>query len=183
MYPLIKRLYYYVLNKKRDRFMKGLITRGLRLGHNVSIMQGCFLDPPHCFLISIGDNTTLAPGVRLIAHDASTKKKLGYTKIGLIEIGNDCFIGDSTIILPGVKIGAKSIVGAGSVVTKNIPAGSVAAGNPCRNICSSEGFFQRSQKKIDDRKAPHSEVQQSFLTPEQKQEVIEFLKKSDGYIR
>jgi maltose O-acetyltransferase len=183
MYSIIRRIYYYVLNQKRNRFMQGLINHGLQLGHNVSILQGCFLDPPHCFLISIGDNCTLAPGVRLIAHDASTKRKLGYTKIGRIEIGRDCFIGDSTIILPGVRIGPESVIGAGSVVTENIPSGSVAAGNPCKVICSSESFFQRAEKNINDRKAPYSELPHSMLTPDQKQEVIGFLEKSAGYIR
>ena len=108
------------------------MSKGLKLGKGVEIIDTFFFDPSHCYLISIGDNCTICPGVRLIAHDASTKKFLGYTKLGKIDIKENCFIGDSTIILPGVTIGPNSIIGAGSVVTKNIPPNVVAAGNPAR---------------------------------------------------
>lgn len=115
------------------------------LGRNVSIVaiHTCLLDPSHCFLISIGDNCTLAPGVRLIAHDASTKQFLGYTKIGKIMIGENCFIGDSVTILPCVTIGSRSIIGAGSVVTKDIPSGMVAVGNPARILCTVDEYLNK----------------------------------------
>jgi maltose O-acetyltransferase len=51
-----------------------------------------------------------------------------------IEIGSDCWIGGGAIILPGVKIGDRTVIGAGSVVTRDVPGGVVAAGNPCRVI-------------------------------------------------
>jgi maltose O-acetyltransferase len=84
--------------------------------------------------------------VRLIAHDASTYGFLGYTKIGKIKIGRDCFIGDSVIVLPSVTIGPGSIVGAGSVVTKNIPPGMVAAGNPAKIVCSVDDYLTKIKK-------------------------------------
>jgi maltose O-acetyltransferase len=79
----------------------------------------------------------------LIAHDASTKRFLGYTKIGRIDIKENCFIGDSAIILHGVTIGPNSVIGAGSVVTRDIPANTVAAGNPAKVISTLDEYISR----------------------------------------
>ena len=122
-----------IVDRLRGRTsLETLVNRGLVLGTDVSIMPGCILDPAHCFLISIGDRVTLAPNVHVLAHDASTKRLMGYTKIGTVEIERDVFVGAGSIILPGVKIGEQTIIGAGSIVTKDIPPYSVAVGNPCK---------------------------------------------------
>ena len=65
---------------------KKLIKRGLKVGGNFNRQQGCFIDPTHCWLIEIGNNVTMSIRVVLMAHDASTKNSLGYTKIGKIKI-------------------------------------------------------------------------------------------------
>ena len=90
MFCFFRKIYYFLENKKFKKYLQGLVDSGMQLGNNVGICQGCFLDPSHCFLISIGDDTTLAPNVRLIAHDASMKRKTNYTKIGRIRIGCNC---------------------------------------------------------------------------------------------
>jgi len=112
IYSDIKKIYYLLQSKKRQNYINRLIANGLSLGRNVDIIDNFFFDPSHCFLISIGDNCTICPNVRLIAHDASTKKILGYTKIGEIDIKENCFTGDSAIVLPNVTIGPNSIIGA-----------------------------------------------------------------------
>lgn len=86
---------------------------GLQIGQNVFINSGTFIDPSHCFLISIGNNVTISSKVHILAHDASTKRHLGYTKIGRVVIGDNCFIGACTMILPGTIIGENSIIGGG----------------------------------------------------------------------
>lgn len=155
IYSSLVKIYYFVLQKKKERYLYRLVKNGLVLGENVDIIDTFFFDPSHCFLISIGDNCTICPGVRLIAHDASTKKFLGYTKLGKIIIKENCFIGDSTLILPGVTVGPNSIIGAGSVVTKDVPPNTVSVGNPVRNICSVDEYIAKMQsisshKKIFD---------------------------------
>jgi maltose O-acetyltransferase len=119
------------------------INRGMKIGKNFHRLQNCSFDISHCWLISIGDNVTCAPGVRLIAHDASTNIPLGYVKIGLIEVGNNVFIGAGTIVLCNVKIGNNVVIGAGSVVTKDIPSDSVVAGSPAKIICSYSSFVEK----------------------------------------
>src|SRR5699024_10625016 len=72
------------------------------------------------FLVTIGDNVTLS-GTTVLAHDGSTKKILGYSKVGNVVIGNNVFVGYGSIILPNVTIGDNVIVGAGTIVSKDIP--------------------------------------------------------------
>lgn len=106
-----------------------LKRNGLIIGKNFSMMQGCIIDDSHCWMISIGDNVTLAPNVHVLAHDASTKPIVGYTRIARTSIGNNVFVGAGSIILPGVTIGDNVVIGAGSIVSKNIPDGVVVCGN------------------------------------------------------
>ena len=125
-----------------------LIKLGLTVGKNFNRQEKTLIDQSHCWLITIGDNVTLAPRVHILAHDASTKKLLGHTRIGLVDIGNNVFVGASTTILPGVKIGDNVVIGAGSVVSKDIPSGSVAAGNPAKVICTYDEFVSRKSSEL-----------------------------------
>lgn len=111
-----------------------LVEKGMKLGKNSDFGDNCMVDQTFCWLIEIGDNVTISNNVSFIAHDASLQYVIGYTKLGRIIIEDNCFIGARSIILPNVKIGKGSIVGAGSLVNKNIPAGEVWAGNPARKI-------------------------------------------------
>ena len=84
--------------------------------------------------VVIGDYTLFAPNVQVYtaAHpmNARARRTLEYARP--IRIGSDVWVGGGAIILPGVTIGDRSVIGAGSVVTRDIPAGVVAVGNPCR---------------------------------------------------
>lgn len=117
-----------------------LIKRGLKVGRDFNRQQGCFIDPTHCYLIEIGNDVTLSIHVTLMAHDASSKKLLGYTKIGHIYIGDHVFIGANATVLPNVKIGNNAIIGAGSLVTHDVPANTVVAGVPAKVICSTAEY-------------------------------------------
>jgi len=140
---ILSSLYNHIVKKRRQTYLERLIRNGFTLGKNVGIIDNFFFDPSHCFLISIGDNCTICPNVRLIAHDASTKKILGYTKIGEIDIKENCFTGDSAIVLPNVTIGPNSIIGAGAIVTKYILTNSIASGNPARVISSVKEYINK----------------------------------------
>lgn len=124
-----------------------LLRRGLVVGENFTRMSGVIIDPSHCWHIVIGDNVTLAPNVHILAHDASTKLFLNHTRVCNVKIGNNVFIGASSIILPGVTIGDNVVVGAGSIVTKDIPSNSVVAGNPAQVINSLENFLNKKKNE------------------------------------
>ena len=97
--------------------------------------------------IVIGDNVTMASGVFILTHDASTNMHLGFTKKAPVKIGNDVFIGANTLILPGVTIGNRVIIGAGSIVTKDIPDNCVYAGNPAKKIKDIDEYLHKYKEK------------------------------------
>ena len=95
-----------------------------------------------------GADSSSISSSRLLTHDASTKKFIGYTKIGRIIIGDNVFIGSGSIILPGVTIGNNVIIGAGSVIRTDIPDNSVVTGNPATIICSTSEYMDRNKAKL-----------------------------------
>lgn len=125
-----------------------LISMGMKVGKNFGRLHGVILDPSHCWLIEIGDNVTMAPRVHVLAHDASTKQFLGYTKLGRVTIGDNVFIGAESVILPGVTIGNNVIIGANSTVTKDIPDNVVVAGTPARVICTLEEYLNKEKEDM-----------------------------------
>lgn len=140
-----------------EQDIRKLIKMGLKIGKGVHIGGGTIIDPDHCWLITIGDYCTFAPRVHIIAHDASTKKHLNYTKIGRVTIGNRTFIGAGTIILPGVTIGDNVIIGAGSVVTRDINDNCLAMGNPAVVVDSSINYIERHRQNMKVRPVYSSE--------------------------
>lgn len=158
------------------------IENGLKLGANANIQGECIIDPGHCWLIEIGNNVTLAPRVHILAHDASTKNELGYTRIGKVRIGDNVFIGAGSVILPNVKIGNRVVIGAGSVVTQSIPENSVAVGNPARVIKSYDAYMQENKERMEHLPLFDSSYIIGTITPEKKQEMKELLSSQAGYI-
>lgn len=129
--------------------MEYCYAHGFRAGKNFHYNSGFPIDANWPWLISVGDDVTLATGVKLLAHDASTARCGAHTKIGIVKVGSNVFIGANSIVLCNTRIGDNVIIGAGSVVTKDIPSNSVYAGNPARFICS---FDEYKEKHINVRK-------------------------------
>jgi len=110
-------------------------------GYNIKAGKGVFFNF-NCTLldlatIEIGEKTLLGPNVQIYTamHPTNAEKRATHLEKGKpIFIGNNVWIGGNVTICPGVKIGNKSIIGAGSVVIKDIPANVMAAGNPCKVI-------------------------------------------------
>ena len=87
--------------------------------------------------VKIGDNCMLAPNVAIYTagHPLHPDtRNSGYEYGKEVTIGDNCWIGGNSVICPGVHIGNDVVIGAGSVVTRDIPDGSIAAGSPCRVI-------------------------------------------------
>jgi len=115
---------------------------GVRVGEGCRIYTTQWGSEP--FLIHIGDRVTVTSGVKFLTHDGATwlvrdgdGRRQRY---GAIRVGDDVFIGVNTIILPGVTIGSRVVVGAGSVVTADIASGSVAVGCPARVVGSFDAY-------------------------------------------
>lgn len=137
-----------ILAKMRgEQDIEKLKKRGLKVGSNCHL-GGSVIDPSHCFHVTIGDNVTFGPRVHILAHDASTKVFLGYTRVANVHIGSNVFIGAYSMVLPGVTIGDNVIVGAGSIVTHDIPSGSVAMGSPARVVKSMETYLEEKKAEM-----------------------------------
>lgn len=142
---IIKELLYRI---RGEYTTEKLISMGMTVGKNFGRLNSVILDPAHCWLITIGDNVTMAPRVHILCHDASTKQFLGYTKIGRVDIGSNVFIGAESVVLPGVTIGSNVIIGANSTVTHDIPDGMVAVGSPARVICTLEEYLNKERSRM-----------------------------------
>jgi acetyltransferase-like isoleucine patch superfamily enzyme len=118
---------------------------GVRVGEGCRIYSRNFGSEP--WLIEIGDRVTITSGVNIITHDGSgwairdeAGRRFRYARV---RIGSDVFIGVGSILLPGVSTGDRVVMGAGSVVTKSVPSGTVATGNPARLVGSYDDFEAR----------------------------------------
>lgn len=178
---ILKELLYRI---RGEYTTEKLIKLGLRVGKNFKRLHGVILDPAHCFLITIGDDVTMAPNVHILAHDASTCHGLGYAKIGRVNIGNNVFIGASTIVLPNVTIGDNVIIGANAVVSKDLESNGVYVGNPAKKIMSYDEYIEK-QKTVFANAPVYGEeytMRNKNLTNEQKEEMYKALESHMGFI-
>jgi maltose O-acetyltransferase len=109
-------------------------------GANIRLGTRCFFNF-NCVvldvcLVQIGDHVFFGPAVQIYTamHPLNAEARRTQEFGKPVAIGSDVWLGGGAIICPGVRIGSRSVIGAGSVVTRNIPDGVLAAGNPCRVI-------------------------------------------------
>ena len=110
-------------------------------GYNITLGDGVFLNFNCVILdvveVTIGSDTQIAPGVQILTADHPrdpVARKTGLEFGQPVRIGRNVWIGAGALILPGVTIGDDALIGAGSVVTRDVPAGITVAGNPARPI-------------------------------------------------
>jgi len=103
------------------------------------------------WLITIGNNVHITSGCTFVTHDGGTlilrKEVPDLEWTAPISIGNDVYIGIRSIILPGVNIGNRVVIGAGSIVSKDIPNNSVAVGVPARVIKTVDEYLEQLKEK------------------------------------
>jgi maltose O-acetyltransferase len=112
-------------------------------GYNVRLGAGVFVNYDAVFLdcreIVVGDRTQIGPGVQLLAADHPTDPALrreGWELAAPVVLGANVWLGGGVIVCPGVTVGDDTVIGAGSVVTRDLPAGVVAVGSPARVLRS-----------------------------------------------
>jgi maltose O-acetyltransferase len=168
---------------RKKRWWRSLREAGMDIGKGVNLPFSTAIDVSHCFLISIGDNCGFGDECMILAHDAMPNEYLDATILGRVKIHESCHIGSRTLILPGVEIGPRSIVGANSVVSKDIPPDSVAAGNPARVICSMQEYLDKLREHMQKApQFPYKKYDRKYITRDGKREMREKLDKTKGFM-
>jgi len=124
-------------------------------GKNITMGSDCFMNYDCIILdsveVTIGEHCWFGPRCQIItaSHPIDGKDRRGlHSEVAKpIRIGNDCFIGASSIILPGVTIGDNVVIGAGSVVTKDVPSNTVVCGNPAKPVKQLEPFVKEDKNE------------------------------------
>ena len=120
----------------------------MQIGEDVLLPPDTIVDLAFCHLISIADSCFFGPEVMLLAHDDLPTPFLGTMRIGRIVLHESCHIGARATLLPGIEIGPRTIVGAGSVVTESLPPESVCVGNPARAVSTLARYLEANRARL-----------------------------------
>jgi len=147
---IIRKLVFIIESYFADNYSVSKVYRkyyDIKIGNNVRFTGRHISFGSEPFLIEIGDNVTITADVKFETHDGGVgifrKEYPGINIFGRIKIGDNVFIGNNAIIMPGVTIGNNVIIGAGSIVTKDIPDNSVAVGSPARVIKTIDEYKEK----------------------------------------
>lgn len=174
-FDCLEKLYDYNLTRPKEQEKRALMLKDMF----AEIGDGCYIEPPfhanwggkHVHFgkdvyanfgltlvddthIYVGDNTMFGPNVVVATagHPILPEiREQGYQYNMSVKIGKNCWLGAGVLVMPGVTIGDNTVIGAGSVVTKDIPSGVVAVGNPCkvlREIGDRDREFYFKDRKI-----------------------------------
>ena len=166
-----------------ERRWATLRALGMHIGEDVLLPASTWIDTAHCHLIYIGDHTGFGEECLILAHDAQMDEYLDAARIGRVLIRESCHIGARTVLLPGVELGPRTLVGAGSVVSRSLPADTVCAGNPAKPICSLEEYLDRHRERIAELpQFAYDAYDIRTLTPERRAEMVAAVAKGDAYV-
>ena len=151
---VIGKLIYALAILTNGGYVKYLRRKGVQVG------DGCIfrnrdtirVDITRPSLVTIGNNVDFNRNFQLLTHDYATgvflrKYNDFVNSSGAVVIGNNIVFGTDVVVLKGVEIGENCIIGAGSIVSKSIPANSVAIGRPAKVVCSVDDFYERRKRE------------------------------------
>ncbi len=150
-YNLIKVIGKIVGGKGNAFIINEFRKEGMSIGNGTHIFSNIITSEP--YLIKIGSNCTISTEVCFLTHDASIgvflNRKISSDLCGKIVVGDNCFIGNKSIILYGVTIPNNTIIAAGSVVTKSIDeTGCIVGGNPAKIIGKVDDFLKKNRNQV-----------------------------------
>ena len=152
----------------------------MTIGKDVWLPASTWIDSDYCFLIWIGDHCGFGEECHILAHDAQMDEFLDAARVGRVIVHPSCHIGARTVILSGVEIGPRTIVGANSVVSKTLPPDTVCAGSPARVICSLEEYLQSHRDRL--KTHPTFPYANRLPTLDERRGMVEALRQTDGYV-
>ncbi|MDR1797392.1 MAG: acyltransferase [Clostridiales Family XIII bacterium] len=160
-----------------------LVRKGLVVGRHFRRGRAVTIDSAHCWLIRIGDDVSLGDHTHILAHDATPQISHGLTRIAPVVIGDRVSVGMRTLIMPGVTIGDDAVILPGSIVTRDIPAGTVWGGTPARKEGETARMVEEAGQGLDSTPV-FSAAEEAAFSPARKQEVFrQLLESGKGYVR
>ncbi|MBO5025213.1 MAG: acyltransferase [Bacteroidaceae bacterium] len=151
---IIKSLYRLYYTSSGDRFLAYLKKQGVKVGDGTICIspRTVQIDTTRPELLEIGSHVLIHRGTVLMTHDFASRAFITrYNEFipshGKITIGNNVWLGENVSILKGVTIGDNVVIGYGAVVTKSIPANSVAVGFPARVIANFDDYFEKRKSQ------------------------------------
>ncbi len=150
---------------------------GVKIGHDNEVYTKRFVSSEP-YLITIGNHCQITEGVKIFTHGGPGAVRWKYPKFdcfGKVEIGDYVYLGNNSMIMPGVTIGDHVVVAAGSVVTKSIPSNVVVGGNPARIICDLDQYIEKNLiYNLNSKGLPYTEKKKLLSNMESEK----FIKKS-----
>ena len=166
-----------------ERRWERLRAMGMHIGQGVNLPASAWIDTSSCYAISIGDWCGFGEQCLILAHDAQMDEFLDAGLLAKVTIHESCHFGSRTVILPGVEVGPRTIVGANSVVAKSLPPDTVCAGVPAKVIGTLDEYLARHIAKLaEGRGFPWTEYNADAWTPERRQELLAALDEGPVYI-
>lgn len=166
---IINRLKIMYAKSTSDRYIAYLQKKGVQIGVGTHIdADSCVIDTTRPSLVSIGSNCYINRNFTLLTHDWTSYVFLNSGRefincSGKVVIGNNVSFGQNVFVLKGVSIGDNCFIGAGSIVTKDIPSNSIAVGAPCRVVMSLEEYYQKRLQKSESEALEYAKSIESVL--------------------
>lgn len=155
-----------IISMLKDYFISSARARkvGVIMGDDNSIGSIFWSSEP--YLITIGSHCQITKGVRFFTHGGGAAVRHispSFDCFGKVVLGDYVYVGNNSLIMPGVTIGDHVLIAAGSVVTKSVPSNVVVAGNPAKIICTIDDYLKKNEKyNLNSKK----------MSPEQKKKLL-----------
>lgn len=152
---ILRKIQEYKIHRSSSAYINYLRINGIQIGMGNYLKPRSFnIDLTRPSLITIGNNCYFNENFTILTHDWVTNVFLNsgrefVNSSGRVTIGNNVSFGQNVMILKGVTIGDNCFIGAGSIVTKDIPANSIAVGTPCKVIMSLDEYYQKRLDKSE----------------------------------
>lgn len=150
---IIQKVKYYWNRRNGDAYIKYLRSKGIKIGTRCEVQKPVSLniDTTRPTLLSIGNHVYLHRGLTIMTHDWASWVFLDkyhdfVPSHAKVTIGNNVWFGEFVTVLKGVQIGDNCIIGAGSIVTKDIPGNSVAVGVPAKEVSSIDDYYEKRKR-------------------------------------